>query len=215
MPVDFEVVDVAFRVSAQRPVPAAHSYPLYAALTREWPWLHEAEGVGVFPIRGDVVGGKIRTSPRSALRARTPASLLPKVISLTGKRLRLGDAEIQVGVPSVLPLRPAASLYSRLVQIKLAEVTDGVTPEAFLQSANKQLSTLDIQAEASLPLKQRGTRAGEPQRRVLHIKGERHVGFAVLVQGLTADESLRLQQRGLGGRRKMGCGLFLPVRGTR
>jgi len=215
MPVDFEVVDVAFRVTAQDPLPAAHCYPLYAALTGEWPWLHESEGVGVFPIRGDVVGGRIRTSPRSALRVRTPVSLLPQAMSLTGKRLRLGDAEIQVGVPRVLPLRPAASLYSRLVQIKLTEMTNGFTPEAFLHSANKQLSTLDIKAEPTIPLQQRGPRAGKPQRRVLHIKGERHVGFAMLVQGLTADESLRLQQRGLGGRRKMGCGLFLPVRGAR
>lgn len=137
------------------------------------------------------------------------------MISLTGTRIQLGDADIQVGVPRVLPLRPAATVYARLVQIKLAEIGDGVTPEAFLASANKQLDALDIQASASIPLRRSGPHAGEPQRRVLEIKGERHVGFALLVEGLTADESLRLQSQGVGGRRKMGCGLFLPTRGAR
>jgi hypothetical protein len=31
---------------------------------------------------------------------------------------------------------------------------------------------------------------------------------------LNAAESLRLQEHGLGGRRKMGCGVFAPVRGS-
>ena len=75
------------------------------------------------------------------------------------------------------------------------------------------MASINIKAEPSIPLKKSGPHAGEPLRRVLHIKGERHVGFGMLIEGLTADESLRLQQNGLGGRRKMGCGLFLPVRG--
>jgi CRISPR-associated protein Cas6 len=37
------------------------------------------------------------------------------------------------------------------------------------------------------------------------------VGFALTVQGLSPDSSLRLQTLGLGGRRHMGCGLFLPT----
>ena len=34
------------------------------------------------------------------------------------------------------------------------------------------------------------------------------------VGGLTAEESICLQERGLGGRRRMGCGLFVPGRPT-
>jgi len=32
----------------------------------------------------------------------------------------------------------------------------------------------------------------------------------VLIEGLTAEESLTVQEHGLGGRRHMGCGLFVP-----
>ena len=38
------------------------------------------------------------------------------------------------------------------------------------------------------------------------------MGYAVHIGGLNAAESLRLQEQGLGGRRKMGCGVFVPVR---
>jgi len=33
-----------------------------------------------------------------------------------------------------------------------------------------------------------------------------------MVQGLDADESLKLQEHGIGGRRRFGCGIFVPVR---
>ena len=38
------------------------------------------------------------------------------------------------------------------------------------------------------------------------------IGYALRVFGLTAEESIRLQEEGLGGRRRMGCGVFLPIR---
>ena len=37
---------------------------------------------------------------------------------------------------------------------------------------------------------------------------------SVLVADLDKDESLRLQHRGLGAHRKLGCGLFIPHRAS-
>jgi CRISPR-associated protein Cas6 len=48
---------------------------------------------------------------------------------------------------------------------------------------------------------------------VLRIKEKRVVGFPLRVTGLTAEESITLQEQGLGGRSKMGCGFFMPTRG--
>lgn len=209
---DHRVVDVIFRLEGRVYLPATYSYPLYAALARELPWLHESDKVGIFPLNGNYAEGQVRLGPRSSLRIRLPAEDLSRIIELTGRRLKLGVGDLRVGIPRILPLRPAATLYSRFVQIKLATPSGRVTPEAFLMSAQKQLVELGIQGRVGIPVWREGPRAGEPKRRVLHIKGERHVGFALLVEGLTAEESLRLQEHGLGGRRKMGCGLFLPVR---
>jgi hypothetical protein len=37
------------------------------------------------------------------------------------------------------------------------------------------------------------------------------VGFGLQVEGLKPTASQVLQEQGLGGRRHMGCGLFLPT----
>ena len=42
------------------------------------------------------------------------------------------------------------------------------------------------------------------------IRDKEIVGFEVLLEGLTAEESLTVQKMGLGGRRHMGCGIFAP-----
>lgn len=54
--------------------------------------------------------------------------------------------------------------------------------------------------------------AGEPIRRTLRIRDKTVVGYALAVTELTADESIRLQEAGVGGRRRFGCGLFVLLR---
>jgi CRISPR-associated protein Cas6 len=49
-------------------------------------------------------------------------------------------------------------------------------------------------------------------RRTLEIAGRTVVGYAVEVSGLTAEESIILQENGIGGRRRFGCGIFIPAR---
>lgn len=43
---------------------------------------------------------------------------------------------------------------------------------------------------------------------ILH--GKEVVGYELVIEGLTADESVAIQTTGLGGRRHMGCGVFVP-----
>lgn len=208
---DPDVVDVAFAVRSDSPLSASYAYSLYGAIARRLPWIHESDLVGIFPLNGVYADGRIRLNSRSTLRIRIPADLLPRVITLAASTLEIDGAKVRVGVPRVIPLRPAATLYSRFVQVKFRQ-RGTVTPDTFLESVQKQLRCMGIEARIGIPVWRDGPRAGEPKRRVLHIKGERHVGYALLVQGLTAEESIRLQQHGIGGRRKMGCGLFLPAR---
>jgi CRISPR-associated protein Cas6 len=47
----------------------------------------------------------------------------------------------------------------------------------------------------------------------MRIKDKKLVGYALRVTGLTAEESIRLEEEGLGGRRRMGCGVLVPFRG--
>jgi CRISPR/Cas system CSM-associated protein Csm4 (group 5 of RAMP superfamily) len=44
------------------------------------------------------------------------------------------------------------------------------------------------------------------------VKDKQIVGFEVTAVDVDATGSLRLQEHGIGGRRHMGCGVFVPVR---
>jgi hypothetical protein len=47
-------------------------------------------------------------------------------------------------------------------------------------------------------------------RRVVKVHGKLVVGFPVVLSGLDPAASLLVQSRGIGGRRHMGAGVFLP-----
>lgn len=196
-----------------------HGYGLYGAISRIVPWLHQEaakeENAGIFPIRGQSAGdGTALLTDRSAVRIRVPAARLPLLLPLAGKLLEVDGYRLRLGVPRVAALVPAAALSSSLVLIKIAhaEGKDCITPDLFLASAKRKLSEMGIAAEPGLQIYRDGPRAGQAKKRVIRVREQTHVGYAMLVQGLTAEESIRLQEIGLGGRRVMGCGLFLPER---
>jgi CRISPR-associated protein Cas6 len=130
----------------------------------------------------------------SRLTLRAPATFIPELLVLSGKVLEIEEHKLVVGVPTMYPLRPAAFLYSRLVSIK------GFMDEAgFGAAAQRQLDALGIKGKL---------RVGP--RRTTRIKDKEVVGYAVAVSELDADESILLQEQGIGGRRRFGCGVFAP-----
>ncbi len=46
------------------------------------------------------------------------------------------------------------------------------------------------------------------KRKTFQVHGKQVVGYSVLASGLNPEDSITLQENGLGGRRKMGCGFF-------
>jgi CRISPR-associated protein Cas6 len=210
-------IDVIFPVDGSM-IPRDHGYALYAAAVHTITALHGDTDIGIFPIRGTPGGnGTLLLNERSTLRFRVPAHKLPMLLPLAGKSLKLDGHPLRVGVPHVAALDPAPVLASPFVLIKLAEpghkqIGGIITPDAFLTAARKQLNDLTIHGEPGIQQIRSAPRVGQPRRRILRIKGNQVVGYAMIVQGLTAEESIRLQEKGMGGRRLMGCGLFLPVK---
>jgi CRISPR-associated protein Cas6 len=198
-------IDLCFPVGGG-PLPTDHAYLLFAALSRLHRHFHEPGGPRFAPINGDRgERGHIRLFGRSRLRVRLPADQIADLLPLAGRSLDVGGHTVRLGAPTVTPLELAPTLAARLVTFKHA---DG--PDRFLAVAREKLAELGIAGEPGIPLVQKGQRANEPRRRVVRVKGRRIVGYPLQVAGLTAEESVLLQERGLGGRIRMGCGLFLP-----
>jgi CRISPR-associated protein Cas6 len=188
-------------------LPADHNYGLYAALVHLIPELRQENTVSILTIPGfGDQDGKIILTEKSCIRIRLPISKIPLIYRLAGKRVSIGIHEIQIGIPEVLLMRPAARLKSRIVTIK------GYTePEPFLSVAQRHLNELGISGEVTIPI----DRNGKPSRKTIKIKRYTIVGFTTEVSNLTDEDSLKLQQWGLGGKRHMGCGFFIPFKGGR
>ncbi|TAN51360.1 MAG: type I-MYXAN CRISPR-associated protein Cas6/Cmx6 [Methylococcaceae bacterium] len=193
------IIDLYFPLQG-RNIPVDHGYPLFAALAQRLetpghPWLHESGDIGIHLIRGRYQGqGLLALGPHAKLGLRLPAERLPQLLPLAGKALEIAGHGLRLGIPQPHALQPAANLYAHLVTTH-----HGQDEARFDQEIARQLAALGIQSHA-----QRGP------RRTFAVKGKQVVAHSLLVTELTAEESIRLQEMGLGGRRKLGCGVFVP-----
>lgn len=210
------VVDLRFRLLGNT-IPVDHGYLLLSAVSQWIPKIHEDRDIGIHPIVGRLVGNRqLALTPSSRLVVRLSSDQISEILPLAGKSLRIGDSVLRVGIPEIRPLTVSARMFSRVVLIK------GFTePQPFLDAVSRQLEKLGIAGRASLVSQSQIARANAGKtagshsdvlRRTVRIHDRDIVGFAVRVEDLTAEESLRLQEKGIGGRRKLGCGIFVPER---
>jgi CRISPR-associated protein Cas6 len=196
-------VELTFPVRGTE-LPADHNYGLYAAFIHQIPELRQQYDISILTVPGfGDKQGKILLTSDSCLRIRVPISKIPLVYQLAGKQVTIGKHPISIGIPQASVLHPAANLRSRIVTIK-----GYMQPDSFLAAARRQLSDLGISGEISIST----DRNGNPSRKTIKIKCYTIVGFTTEVSGLCDADSIRLQQWGLGGKRHMGCGVFLPCR---
>lgn len=199
------IINLAFPVKGTI-LPADHNYFLYSAISNRCPRLHILDGLAINTIAGlPDKQGLITLTSSSRLLLRIPVEAIALVYPLAGQTLNIGGHNIKLGNPELQTLQSAYSLKARLVTIK------GYTePELFLMAAHRQLQALEIEANLGIP----ANNDGEPKRLTLKInKSERSytiVGFSVVVSDLSEEDSIKLQIYGLGGKRRLGCGVFYP-----
>jgi CRISPR-associated protein Cas6 len=196
-------IELSFPVQGKN-LPADHNYGLYAALVHHVPELHQQECLSILTVSGfPNRQGEISLTQYSCFKIRVPVPQIPLVYQLAGKRIFIGKHEIQIGIPKASVIQPATQLRSRIVTIK------GYTePDSFLSAAQRQLDQLSVSGNLSIPLNWES----EPCRKTIKIKQYTVVGFTTEVSNLSPEDSLKLQVYGLGGKRRMGCGIFMPTR---
>ncbi len=205
------ILNLIFPVQGEQ-IPLDHAYALYGALSRIIPEIHESgSAIRFAPIRG-VKGAprRLHLTKDSRLILRLPIEQMRSAIPLAGKSLKLNDAHIRLGTPNVASLLPAPILTARMVTFKHADDWD-----KFLIAARKFLDVRGIRGQVSAPIQRNSANPPRPLRRVVRIKNKTIYGYALQISDLTDQESLDLQENGLGGRTKMGCGFFGPVRGKK
>lgn len=204
-------LEVQFSIQGKT-LPADHGYAWYSAIKQTF---LENKDVPPDVMLCSVSGvpdkdGMIYLNRASRFRLRCPADseqvrfwygLQNTVINVQGHLVRLVRPRL------CLP-QPSEVLKARLVTFKLEAVNHHEVPFYFLESCKKSLDKLEIKANAFIDSNDNGDLA----RRALQIKQKKVVGFGVIVEDLSENDSLKLQYYGLGGRKHFGCGWFYPVK---
>jgi CRISPR-associated protein Cas6 len=140
--------------------------------------------------------GLLALNSLSSLTLRIPAEKIPEYLGLSGKTVAVEGHNLTIGAPTILQLKPRTALYSHLVTTK-----NGNDEERFRSELHNQMEILGVQGRVTMG-----------KRKTFKVHGKQIVGYSLLITELTAEESLLVQEKGLGGRRKMGCGIFIGIR---
>lgn len=206
------VVDILFAIDCRR-LPVDHAYALSSALQAAVPWLGETPGLAVHSIhvagsqngwqRPEQATADLMVSQRTKLVIRAPEERAGDLVrALAGQRLEIDGHPLVVGQAKLRPLSRETTLFARYLVAADAGSAD-TDEQVFLASAASDLEALGIRIRKALCGKAVALatpRGSIPTR-------------SLMLAGLTLDESLRLQQTGLGPHRLMGCGIFIPHKG--
>ncbi|MEC4987108.1 MAG: type I-MYXAN CRISPR-associated protein Cas6/Cmx6 [Oscillatoria sp. PMC 1068.18] len=196
-------VDLKFSISGNI-IPFNHGYPLYAAICHQFPIIHDLDTLNIHPITGKPeFPHLLHLTEDSHLCLRLPINQVPLIYRLAGKTLILNEHKIRLGLPESQFITPHPHLYSRLVVIKGFD-----DPQTFFEAAQRQLNQRNVTATLTLTTRPEG----EPIRRIIKIKGKTLVGYGVKISDLNEQDAISLQEKGIGGKHKMGCGVFVPMK---
>ena len=148
--------------------------------------------------RPEQIDAELPLSRRARLVIRVRQDDSDAVKQITNKTLRLGKQSLDVGASSIRKLSSLSTMYARAVCCDREQLEDD-----FLQDVSEQLNAIGIKVSKMICGRSGAVRVGDE---VIFTR-------ALLVAELKPEESVRLQQQGVGEGRLLGCGLFVPHKG--
>lgn len=198
-----DIVDAVFAIAC-RCLPVDHAHALQQAIQDALPWFADEPHAGLHTVHGAASGSGwmrpegadalLQLSHRAKLALRLPARRLRDATALSGRTLQISGWPLRVETMSLRPLSRITTLFSRGVILAAGDEA------AFVGAATAELGALGIRAERMVC--GRVTPVATPERT--------YQARSLMLAGLALEQSLRLQQSGLGAGRKFGCGLFIP-----
>jgi CRISPR-associated protein Cas6 len=195
---DAAVTEVHFELQGTL-LPKDHGYPLFLELSRLLPWLPEETLAAVHPIHGAETGKDdlLILNRRAKLVVRIPRQREDDVSILSGQTIMIGGHKLTIGKGKTKPLTRHSPLYAHCVS------TGSMDEEGFTRDIIRILDDLKITCRFICGRRQTITTADGVT-----------YGYSLLLHDLPVDLSILVQQRGMGGNRKIGCGIFIPHKST-
>ena len=175
-------------------IPADHGVALYNAIVSQVPELAKI-AISVHPVHGAPSGrnDNLVINRRVKLVLRVPRADVDLAKSLQGKAIDPGAGSLTIGGLKEKPLTPFGTLYSHFVTFNTPDEAE------FVRSAKDELEEMGVSA---------GLICGK-QRKMLTPNGTVE-GYSLMLHDVKLDQSILVQEQGLGRYHEYGCGLFIP-----
>ena len=194
-------VDVSFKVNCNK-IAADHAYDLFKAILKKFPIIEKIDNLAIHSVYGAESGAgwkrpetEIYLSKRTRFCIRTPKKYSKKFYSLDGETLNVGEYEMSLSKPTIKELIFTDTLFCRNVV-----VNNNNSEEEFLKEVDSSLFTMNIKVKKMLCGKEHITKT--PKKNL--------VGKTLLITDLEKQDSIKIQELGIGIGKLFGCGIFLP-----
>lgn len=185
--------DVQFELRG-RALPMDHGYALFLELARLLPWIADEETLGIHPVHGADTGrGELVLSRRTRLVIRTPIDRVDEIMQLSGKTMHIAGETLEIGAGKIRPLTLHTPLYAHCV------TTGSDDEKEFAADVIRLLDQMHIDSRFICGRRQSITTAAGAVS-----------GYSLMLHGLPVEHAVQVQVTGLGGNRKLGCGIFIP-----
>ena len=203
-----DVVDVLFKLSCKT-LPLDHGDALSQQIIQHLPWIEQEPQAAIHQVHvAESANGWMRpdnpetdvlcVSRRTKLTIRLPKTRLEDAGALVGQTLNIAGHTLTVGEFTTRPLSKLTTIFARYVD------TGGSEDESeFLHNVHQQLTAMGIKVKKMMSgkLVVHHTAQGDIMTRKL------------MLSDLDIEESVQLQQQGIGDKQLLGIGIFLPHKG--
>lgn len=200
-----EIQDLVFKIQCSS-LPVDHAYALSEAITPLLPWLKTATGAGIHQVyvaesgngwmRPENPDELLYLSRRTKLVLRVPDKNLDSALQLEGKQLDIAGNKMIVGTVEKRPLSVLTTLFTRYLVFSDEQENE----VDFLENTMKALRDISVLPEKMLP----------GREKTIQMPGKMIKTRSLMITGISVEESIRIQQHGLGLYQDLGCGIFLP-----
>lgn len=207
-----EIIDLSFPIKCKS-LPLNHAWDLSKELITHLPWLESHKTAAIHQIHvaesnngwlrpeDDEEGALLYPSRRTKLTLRIPIEKLDEVQSLSGEKLTFGSTTLTLGSPKKKLLTNSGIIFSRyVVDLKSSNEND------FLSNmADEIYKKTNFKVKKMLCGKSHTIKTPEDSLKTRHL----------MIADLDTESSIKLQQLGLGTKKLLGCGIFLPHKGIK
>ena len=201
-----KVIDVSFKVKCKQ-IKLDHAWSLTNAIESILPSIKNEPQLSIqhiyIPQSGngwtrsdDFDSEVIQLSRRTRVKIRIPTNRLDEILSLSGKTILVDGEALTFGQAEEFFLSTITTIISRHVYIPHTEDSE----EEFLRLAQQQIQSMGIKVRKML--------CGKSHK--LKTPTGLIMTRSLMITDITPEESVLLQEHGIGEYYHYGCGVFIP-----